>query len=117
LPEDDGPSNHEAETNNSQTQETPEFAAKVRLVEQQILADNLFEDFLNHRSLERYAAAVKDSLSPEHATVIDEYIKDLERLGPSAGHRDLRRIFHLFYADIRTIEARKEARQMQNDLL
>jgi hypothetical protein len=113
LPEDDGPSNHETETNNSQTQETPEFTAKVRLVEQQILASNLFKDFLNHQSLDRCAAAIKDSLSLEHAMLINEYIQDLERLGPSAGHHDLQNIFHLFCANIHTIEARKKTHQIR----
>lgn len=82
----------------------------------QRLAEDQFQDYLRHQSLDTYAAAMKEHFSQEHTASIWDYVEGIKALGPSPGD-GLHTLFHDFVQRIGAIEARKEAGRRQEDLL
>ncbi|KAG2028767.1 hypothetical protein BDR03DRAFT_1019367 [Suillus americanus] len=92
-------------------------AAGAEPTPEEELASNQFSDYLEHLSLDRYAAEMIEHMSAEHAVSIKDYIEAIKALGPSPPKDGLDKLFEKFLHRIVAIEARKEAGQTGNVLL
>ncbi|KAG2029990.1 hypothetical protein BDR03DRAFT_987380 [Suillus americanus] len=92
-------------------------AAGAEPTPEEELASDQFSDYLEHLSLDRYAAEMTEHLSAEHAVSIKDYIEAIKALGPSPPEDGLDKLFEKFLHRIVAIEARKEAGRTGNVLL